>query len=149
MGQDVYFSLHTVRKRQFSKTCVNDRSKKQQLGFQDQLSLNAGQTYCRMLQGGGGILRYFRPSLSYQLSFGYLFCLFLSGRFTHVLLYNSAQTDTRMQIQLKQEQALLAYVCHSNMIDKAHRKLSHTNPHIQREQKQVDRRTGVDSLVGT
>ena len=35
------------------------------IGFQDQLSLNAGQKYCRML--------YFR--------------LFLSGRFTQVLLY--------------------------------------------------------------
>ena len=31
------------------------------IGFQDRLSLNAGQKYCRMLQ-------YFRPSLSYHLS---------------------------------------------------------------------------------
>ena len=35
----------------------------------------------------GSILQYFRPSLSYQLSLRPLFCLFLSGRFTHVLLY--------------------------------------------------------------
>ena len=35
----------------------------------------------------GSILQYFRPSLSYQLSFRPLFCLFLSGRFTQVLLY--------------------------------------------------------------
>ena len=33
------------------------------------------------------ILQYFRPSLSYNLSLRPLFCLFLSGRFTQVLLY--------------------------------------------------------------
>ena len=33
------------------------------------------------------ILQYFRPSLSYNLSLRSLFCLFLSGRFTQVLLY--------------------------------------------------------------
>ena len=35
----------------------------------------------------GSILQYFRPSLSYQLLFRSLFCLFLSDRFTQVLLY--------------------------------------------------------------
>ena len=35
----------------------------------------------------GSILQYFRPSLSYHLSLRYLFYLFLSGRFTQVLLY--------------------------------------------------------------
>ena len=50
----------------------------------DQLALNAGQKYCRMLQG---ILQYFGPSLSYHLSLRSLFCLFLSGHFTQVLLY--------------------------------------------------------------
>ena len=34
----------------------------------------------------GSILQYFRPSLSYHLSLRSLFCLFLSGRFTQVLL---------------------------------------------------------------
>ena len=34
----------------------------------------------------GSILQYFRPSLSYHLSFRSLLCLFLSGRFTQVLL---------------------------------------------------------------
>ena len=33
------------------------------------------------------ILQYFRPSLSFHLSLRSLFCLFLSGRFTQVLLY--------------------------------------------------------------
>ena len=35
-----------------SKTCVKQPfSKRPKIGFQDQLSLNAGQKYCRMLQG--------------------------------------------------------------------------------------------------
>ena len=33
------------------------------------------------------ILQYFRPALSYYLSLRSLFCLFLSGHFTQVLLY--------------------------------------------------------------
>ena len=37
---------------QYSKTCViRPLSKRPQFGFQDQLSLNAGQKYCRMLEG--------------------------------------------------------------------------------------------------
>ena len=36
----------------YSKTCVKrPLSKRQKIGFQNQLSLNAGQKYCRMLQG--------------------------------------------------------------------------------------------------
>ena len=36
----------------YSKTCVKrPLSNRPQIGFQDQLSLNAGQKYCRMLQG--------------------------------------------------------------------------------------------------
>ena len=35
----------------------------------------------------GSILQYFRPTLGYHLLLRSLFCLFLSGRFTQVLLY--------------------------------------------------------------
>ena len=55
------------------------------IAFQDQLLLNAGQMYCRMLQES--ILQYFWPSLSYHLPLRPLFCLFLSGRSRQVLLY--------------------------------------------------------------
>ena len=69
----------------YSKTCVKQPpSKRPKIGFQDQLLLNAGQKYFRMLQGEHSAIR---PSLSYQFSLRYLFCLFLSGRFTQVLLY--------------------------------------------------------------
>ena len=37
----------------------------------------------------GSILQYFRLSFSYTLSLRSLFCLFLSGRFTQVLLYSN------------------------------------------------------------
>ena len=53
--------------------------------FQDQLSLNAGQKYCRMLQES--ILQYVWPSLSYHLSLRPLFKSILSGRLRQVLLY--------------------------------------------------------------
>ena len=37
--------------KQYSKTCVKrPLSKRPKIGYQDQLSLNAGQKYCRMLQ---------------------------------------------------------------------------------------------------
>ena len=35
----------------YSKTCLKATQKKTKIGFQYQLSLNAGQKYCRMLQG--------------------------------------------------------------------------------------------------
>ena len=71
--------------RDIVKTCVKcSLSKRLNIGFQDQLSLNAGQKYCRMLSWS--ILQYIRPSLSYHLSLRFLFCLYLSGHFTQVLL---------------------------------------------------------------
>ena len=70
----------------YSKTCVKQPlSKIPKIGFQDQLSLNAGQSIAECSKGS--ILQYFRPSLSYHLSLRSLFYLFLSGRFTQVLLY--------------------------------------------------------------
>ena len=44
--------MRFLLKREYSKTCVKQPlSKRPKIGFQDQLSLNAGQKYCRMLQG--------------------------------------------------------------------------------------------------
>ena len=67
------------------KPALSGHSKRRpKIGFQDRLSLNAGQKYCRMLQES--ILQYFRPSLSYHLSLRPLFCPFLSDRLRQVLL---------------------------------------------------------------
>ena len=64
----------------YSKTCLQwSLQKKTKIGFQDRLSLNAGQK--------GSILQYFLPSLSYHLSLRSLFCQLLSGRLRQVLLY--------------------------------------------------------------
>ena len=42
----------------YNKTCVKrPLSKLQKIGFQDQLSLNAGQKYCRMRQGQHSAIR--------------------------------------------------------------------------------------------
>ena len=71
---------HTVKP--VLSSCSKRRPK---IVFQDGLLLNAGQKYCRMLQES--ILQYFRPSLSYHLSFRSYFCLFLSGPLRQVLLY--------------------------------------------------------------
>ena len=66
-------------KCKYSKTCVKrPLSKRQKIGFQDQLLLNAGQKYCKMLQ---------IFNLRNHLSLRSLLCLFLSGSFTQVLLY--------------------------------------------------------------
>ena len=83
----------------YSKTCVKRPfSQRWKFGFQNQLSLKAGQKYCRYSKGS--ILQYFRLSLSYHLSLRSLFCLFLSGRFTQVLLYMYIQYSTHCRSRL-------------------------------------------------
>ena len=68
------------------KPVLSGHSKRRQkISFQNQLSLNACQKDCRMLQES--ILQYFRPSLRYNSPLRPLFCLFLSGRLRQVLLY--------------------------------------------------------------
>ena len=65
--------------------------------FQGQLSIYAGQMYCRLLQREHSAN--FRPSLSYHLSLISMFCLFLSGRLRQVLLY----TKHLREMEAKQE----------------------------------------------
>ena len=59
--------------------------KKTKNGFQDKLSLNAGQKYCRMLQGEHSAI--LLTLIKLALSLRSLFRLFLSGNFTQALLY--------------------------------------------------------------
>ena len=45
-------NLKNLANQTYSKTCVKrPLSKRPKFGFQDQLLLNVGQKYCRMLQG--------------------------------------------------------------------------------------------------
>ena len=54
------------------------------IGFQDQLSLNGGQKYYRMLQGEHSAMLLVFIKLPFVIKI--FVCLFLRGRFTQVLL---------------------------------------------------------------
>ena len=76
-GMDSLFRTFTASTQYVSTVnpALSGHSKRRpKNGFQDRLSLNAGQKYCRMLQES--ILQYFRPSLGYHLPLRPLFCLF-------------------------------------------------------------------------
>ena len=82
------------RPRNTVKLVLSSHSKRRpNIGLKDRLSLNAGQTYCRMLQES--ILQYFGPSLGYHLSSVPLFCLLVSSPLRQVLLY-VFNTDNRL-----------------------------------------------------
>ena len=71
----------------YSKTCLKQSlSKRLTIGFQDQLLLNAGQKYCRMLQGEHSAILLTCIKLPFVINT--LFCLFLSGHLRQVSLYN-------------------------------------------------------------
>ena len=79
----------------YSKPVLSGHPKRRpKIVFQDQILLNAGQKYCRILSWI--ILQYFQPSLSYHLSLRPLFCLFLSGRLRQILLYLSGKTYNKL-----------------------------------------------------
>ena len=84
-----YFTLHVnivTLVNVYSKTCLKrPLKKKTKIGFQDPLSLDTGQKYCRMLHKS--ILQYFRFSLNFHLTLKPLLCLFFSGSLRQVLLY--------------------------------------------------------------
>ena len=67
----------------YSKTCVKrPLSKSLLIGFQDQVSLNAGQKYCRMLQGEHSaiLLAFIRLLFVIKIFVLYIFeCPFYTG----------------------------------------------------------------------
>ena len=76
---------HKKNHLDYSKTCVKwPLSKRKKIGFQDQSSLNAGQKYCRMLQGEHFAILLAFIKLPFVIK---IFVLsILSGCFTQVLL---------------------------------------------------------------
>ena len=84
VNMDVFFTDNLMNNI-YSKTSVKrPLSKRQEIGFQDQLSLNAGQKYCRMLQGEHSAILLTFIKLAFVIK---IFVLsILSGRFTQVLL---------------------------------------------------------------
>ena len=66
--------INLQRKTYTVKPVLSGLSKRRSnIGFQNRLSFNAGQKYCKMR-------RYFRPSLNYHLTLGPLFDIILSDR---------------------------------------------------------------------
>ena len=76
----------------YSKTCVKrPLSKRPKIGFQDQLSLNAGQKYCRMLPLEHSAILLTFIKLPFVIR---IFVLSnLSGHFTQVLLHLKEKKD--------------------------------------------------------
>ena len=65
----------------YSKTCLKQPLKKNiKIGFQNRVSLNAGQKYCRMLQGEHSAMLSTFIKLPFYIKTLILFCLFLCGR---------------------------------------------------------------------
>ena len=73
LDQTVLLSIPKISLKSYTvKPVLSGNSKRRQkIGFQYRLSLNAGQKYCRMLQDS--ILQYFRPTVIYHLSLRPLF----------------------------------------------------------------------------
>ena len=78
--------LHVVDCEIYSKNCLKRLHKKKiKIGFQNRLSLNAGQKYCRILQGEhSAIVLSFIKLPFVKRIFG---LSILSGRLRHGLLY--------------------------------------------------------------
>ena len=89
----------------YSKTCLKQPLKKKtKIGSQDQLSLNAGQKYCRMLQEEhSAILSTF---IMLSLVFKTFVCLFLSGLLRQILLYRGLKisVDTDQLVSKKPDE---------------------------------------------
>ena len=89
--------------------CIADHKSlktKTKNSFQDRLSLNASQKYCRMLQES--TLQYVQPSLSNICLLDIRFVYFLSGGLRQVLLYISISVTNpldviKIRMQLEKE----------------------------------------------
>ena len=81
----LFYKTLDSKTEEYSETSVKRHSQKdQKLGFTTNYRLMQVKGIAECSKGS--ILQYFRPSLSYHLSLRPLFCLFLGGRFTQVLL---------------------------------------------------------------
>ena len=94
-----YKSLKTLRTI-YSKTCLKGSlSKRPKLVFKTKYRLMQVESIAECSKGS--ILQYFRPSLSCHLSLRSLFCLFLSGHFTLILLHRSHDNKTIIFVPLE------------------------------------------------
>ena len=82
------FSVYT-----YSKTCLKrPLSKRPKNGFKDQLSLNAGPKYCKMLHGEHSAIRSTFIKLPFVIKMYVLFILSASFRQVLLYIYQSVRT---------------------------------------------------------
>ena len=82
------YSLMQLFPKSYTKICVKrPLSKRQNIGFKTSYRIMQVKSIAECF------LQYFRPSLSYHVSLTSLFCLYLSGYFTHVLLYSLKMSE--------------------------------------------------------
>ena len=94
--------------KNYSKTCVKrPLSKRPKIGFKTNYCLMQVKSIAECSKGS--ILQYFRASFSYHLSLRSLFCLFLSGRFTQVLLYIVDMHEHESYLYIVLENFILFY----------------------------------------
>ena len=80
--------MSEIKRCEFTvKPVENCHSHKTKIGFEDQLSLNAGQQYCKVLQVEHSATLSTFTKLPFVIKTIVLSILFLSGCFTEVLLY--------------------------------------------------------------
>ena len=102
------YSVSIMYRNMYSKTCVKrPLSKRLQIGFQDQLLLNAGQKYCRMLQGEHSAILSFFIKLPHIIKIFVVFLVAVLHRFYCIHLFKSTLLiifilDTCKQVLCKQ-----------------------------------------------
>ena len=74
--------LQKIKLNKVKPVLSGQSQRRQKLGFQDRLSLNAGQKYCRMLEHSAILSTFIKLPFVIKI----VFCLFLSGRLRQVLL---------------------------------------------------------------
>ena len=110
--------------KRYSKTCVKrPPSKRPKIGFQDQLSLNAGQKYCRMLQGEHSAILSTFIKLPYVIKIFVLIIfewLFYTGFTVHCDHFATSSAcvkgSTALSAHVYSIQVSMRYACHCRKI---------------------------------
>ena len=94
----------------YCKTCLKrPLQKKTKIDFQNRLSLTAGQKNCRMLQREHSAILSIFIKLPNVIKI--VFCLFMSGRLSYVLLYIHIVPHDSKNTLIAKQQPLLPRVC--------------------------------------
>ena len=99
----------------YSKTCVKQPlSKRPKIGFQDQLSFNAGQKYCRMLQGEHSAILLTFIKLPFVIKIFFL-SIFDWPFYTDFTVLTKKATNEPVKFQLSDHELLGAHAIFSHI----------------------------------